>query len=395
MTEDIAPKVNQSFLSAGPNLAVYRKMCPYICAFLEGRPFSPFEVEIQMSSTCNLNCQWCIGKEMQSDIKNMRLSNNIRGDKINEIVEGIIDCKIGGLGINAVKFSGFIGEPLMMKRETLSGMRQLKEAGFRVGLFTNGGLMGKDTWQTLANMDYVHVSLDAGPRSFAAVKESTHSRQRSSTFNKIIRNIRGLNKVRRMHKKTQLQINIGYVIVPGNHEEIYKTAKLAKATGADSIRFKCDIGGQHNIKCDNILETTFNQVERAIKDLSEKNKFAVYCIHTRHDIERENYTIWDCSKGCLYQNFLATIGSDGNLYWCDHNTMPGAISLGNVMEAPFKIIWQNKNGNDPSKGIRNTCKGSVCPPFGNSANHILYNLKNMTQKFGASKVSHAVEQMLN
>ena len=31
---------------------------PYLDAFVEGKPFPPFEVEIQMSSNCNLQCRW-------------------------------------------------------------------------------------------------------------------------------------------------------------------------------------------------------------------------------------------------------------------------------------------------------------------------------------------------
>ena len=34
---------------------------PYLDAFIDGEHFPPFEVEIQMSSNCNLECRWCIG----------------------------------------------------------------------------------------------------------------------------------------------------------------------------------------------------------------------------------------------------------------------------------------------------------------------------------------------
>ncbi len=52
-------------------------------------------------------------------------------DNVDNIVEGIINCKIGGLRIEEVKFSGFIGEPLMIKNETLKAMQRLSGAGKR------------------------------------------------------------------------------------------------------------------------------------------------------------------------------------------------------------------------------------------------------------------------
>jgi len=82
----------------------------YLNAFIKKIPFPPFEVEVQMSSNCNLQCSWCIGDEVQQDKKVLNLPNRIRRDNEGCILDGIIDCEIGGLKIESVKFSGFIGE---------------------------------------------------------------------------------------------------------------------------------------------------------------------------------------------------------------------------------------------------------------------------------------------
>ena len=138
---------------------------PYLDAFIRGESVPPFEIEIQPSSRCNLKCRWCIGEEIQAQNHVLNLPNAINADNIGHIVEGILEAKQNGLGVEIVKFSGFIGEPLVQKGAVLSAIQRLACAGVKVGLFTNGVLMTEDTWETLANIAYVHVSLDAGPRS--------------------------------------------------------------------------------------------------------------------------------------------------------------------------------------------------------------------------------------
>jgi sulfatase maturation enzyme AslB (radical SAM superfamily) len=92
----------------------------------------------------------------------MRLPNNINSKNIDSIVDGIINYNIDGIGVRMVKFSGFIGEPLLLKETSLKAIQRLAGAGIQVGLFTNGVFMDSSTWKTLSNVEYVHISLDAG-----------------------------------------------------------------------------------------------------------------------------------------------------------------------------------------------------------------------------------------
>lgn len=364
----------------------------YLYAFIDGKPFPPFEVEIQMSSKCNLECSWCIGDEVQSNKKVLNLPNSIKKDNVDHIVEGIIDCKVGGLGIETVKFSGFIGEPLLTKKVTLKAMRQLVGAGFRVGLFTNGMLMGRDTWDTILNIDYVHISLDAGPSTFYWLKESKKLPFSHNSFDQVLANITSLNEAKKNKDGCKLKINVGYVVVPGNHEETFESSKLVKEAGADSIRFKCDIGGKHDLVRGKALDLAFEQIDRVQSELHEENVFSVSSIHTKSDVEGKKYASWQCANGCSYQHFLATIGSDGNLYLCDHNTMPIASPLGNVIDIPFKSVWESDRRKYLSKGVQYTCQCSVCPPFGNSVNFFLRELKELADKYGADLVKEVLDK---
>jgi MoaA/NifB/PqqE/SkfB family radical SAM enzyme len=364
----------------------------YLEAFIDRRPFPPFEVEIQMSSKCNLECSWCIGDEVQSDKKVLNLPNSIKKETISSVIDGIIKCKIGGLKIEAVKFSGFIGEPLILKNETLEAMQRLVGAGKEVGLFTNGVLMDPETWDTLVNIDYVHISLDAGPNTFYWLKESKKRPFGRDSFDKVIENIQGLNKARKREHDSKLKINVGYVVVPGNHEEVFEASRIVKKAGADSIRFKIDIGGKHDLIRGKALDRAFDEIEKAKQKLNEKGVFSVNSVHTKRDAEEKKYSSWKCVDGCDYQYFLATVGSDGNLYLCDHNTMPGGIPLGNVIDNPFTEVWESDRRDYLSKGVMYTCQCPVCPPFGNRINFFLKEIRTLTEIYGPEQVKAAIDK---
>lgn len=360
---------------------------PYLDAFVNDIKMPPFELEIQMSSICNLRCRWCIGDEVQSAKQVLKLPNILNKDNINRVVDGILSLKENNQAIEIVKFSGFIGEPLIQKEATLVAIQRLAGAGLKVGLFTNGIYLTEDTWSTLSNIDYIHISLDAGPSSFYWLKEDSKGGAYSkNTFNTVINNLKGLHEYRQRKAGSSVKLNIGYVIIAGNHEEIYKTTELVKEAGADMIRFKCDIAGKHNLAKANLLDEVFSQIEKAKNDFHHPPEFSVYTIHSRQEMEERSYSKWNCSKGCYYQFFATTIGSDGNLYICDHNTMPGAIPIGNVIDRSLKDIWLNDRHRYLADGVKYICQSNVCPPFANRVNVFLNEIVELKKVYGSATV---------
>jgi sulfatase maturation enzyme AslB (radical SAM superfamily) len=357
---------------------------PYLERFIENRPFPPFEVEIQMSSNCNLNCAWCIGKEIQDSCFVSRLPDFQNMETIQNIVQSILNFQVDGLKIEIIKFSGFIGEPLMHKEATLSAIRSLTGAGRAVGLFTNGILMDEQTWDTLANVSYINISLDAGPRTYNLLKYRDKNVYKNN-FQQIIKNIKGLDRVRKQNE-SKLQLGISYVVVPDNYWEIYETTRLVKEAGADSIRFKCDIGGNMDLSHDkDILDGAFECLEKVKNDF-DSSDFTVTLVHSKEDVETKAYKQWNPKSGCNYHNFLGTIGSNGELYLCDHNTMPGALSFGCAINMSFKDIWFSSRRGYMTQGVKYLCNSHVCPPFGNAVNFFLEKLKSLTDEFGPEQV---------
>jgi len=374
----------------------------YIDLFVDGKPFPPFEIEIQMSSSCNFRCTWCIGDSVQKQKEIKGLSNFLSRKNVDKLVDGIIDFRQNGLRIQLVKFSGFIGEPLIQKKATISAIQRLVGAGFKVGLFTNGVFMKEDTWDTLANIYYVNLSLDGGPYSFFWLKEfpkNTDLTFTKKTFNTVINNIKGLNRVRvKEERNSPVNITVSYVVVPGNHIEVYEATRLVKEAGADGIRFKCDIGGRHKLKEDtgdeSTLDEAYDQIQKAKTDFNDET-FKVIEVHTKDDARDENYNKWDCKNGCFYQDFVATVGSNGDLYLCDHNTMPGAIQFGNVINESLQKLWEGNKRKKLLEIIPDICICEVCPPFANRVNFFLKKIYDAKKKYGPAPVKKALQDLRN
>jgi MoaA/NifB/PqqE/SkfB family radical SAM enzyme len=206
-----------------------------------------------------------------------------------------------------------------------------------------------------------------------------------------MQNLEGLNAYRRKKGGRMVKLNIGYVIVSGNHEEIYHATELVKNAGADMIRFKCDITGKGVSAQDTWHKSAFGQIEQAKADFHRPPVFSVHTIHSLQDMEESRYADWQCEKGCLYQYFVSTIGSDGNLYMCDHNTMPGGIPLGNVINKPFKEVWMSDRHRYLANGVKYTCQSSVCPPFGNRINAFLHEIDGLRKQYGTASVISALD----
>ena len=371
---------------------------PYLDAYIRGETAPPFEIEIQPSSRCNLKCRWCIGEELQAQNRVLNLPNAINADNIGQIVEGILETRKNGLGVEIVKFSGFIGEPLVRKEAVLPAILRLAGAGVRVGLFTNGVLMTEETWEALAHATYVNLSLDAGPRTFSVCKENSapENPHPADTFHRIMNNLRGLDRQRKKTGRcSEMNITVGYIIINENCDEIYETTRIVREAGADAIRFKFDIGGQFDLRQAGMLQEAFSQIEQAQADFHNPPAFSVMAIHSRQDAENGSFADWNCSNGCHYQYFCTTIGSDGNVYLCDHNTMPGAIPFGNAINQPFGEIWDGKLRHYLVGGTQYLCKSSVCPPFGRKVNAFLSEIVELRGKYGAEAVITALELLRN
>jgi MoaA/NifB/PqqE/SkfB family radical SAM enzyme len=314
-----------------------------IAAIFSGKIIPPYEVEIQPSSFCNLDCKHCFGKVLT----NKKLKDKIGEKEMRIIAERINEFQEEGFKVEVVKFCGTTGEPLI-NPAIIYGIKLFKDAGKKVIVFTNGLWLDKkydnrEYLYPILEADTLRLSLDAGSeKTFKQLKGV-------DGFARIINNLRKLIEEKK-RKGSKLNVVIGYVIGTKNYQEITKATRLMKLLGADEIRFRVDLTDQEGIR--NISQLIIKQLKKARRCQDER--FKVISEYSEKEIDKESLFHADGRK-CFNQHFWACIGPDGNLYACGHRTYCGIRPYGSLLKNSFKKLWINKERQESLKKLPDEC----------------------------------------
>ena len=338
-----------------------------------GNIMPPYEVLIHPCSFCNLSCKWCIGSYVTRDKNKSKILENKlnKVENMEKVIEGIIKYKKVGLNyltnqkeefkIENVSFSGITGEPMIAKDSLIYAIQKLKSNNKRVGMFTNGILITKDTIDTIIKMDYVLISIDAGDKiTYSKLKcDNKHI----DTFNEVINNIKMLNDEKK-RKNSTIDINVGYIVNQYNYSEIYKLAETLKKIGVHYLRLKTDISSQMLLSDEQNIEVN-NQVEKVKKEIQD-DYFKIIEIHKIGD---EKQKIRDFDK-CFIHYLYGAISADGNVYPCNYHPKRNGYFYESAITKDFADIWNNITNYDIDKQIPIICP-ERCDPFKTRANRLL------------------------
>ncbi|MBI4706703.1 MAG: radical SAM protein [Candidatus Omnitrophica bacterium] len=321
--------------------------------------FLPYEIEVQPSGGCNLNCKHCIGEKERCKIQKKMSPLWLLELLCNFFLAN--EEAAPSLRTKVIKFSGIFGEPLVNKKTTLLGIAAASRLGFDVGLFTNGVLMSQEVRETLVNYaKYVHISLDAyGNDSFFELKEG-----RRGDFERIMRNIEELVNMRNQ-SGSKLAINVGYVIGKENFKGIVQITERLKKAGVDLIRFKV------NIRPDQACLLNDRDKKEIIESLNlsmafSDGRFKVETIHDERDISR-GIGKPDYDR-CWFAYFCTCLGATSEIYPCDHRAFSRGGSLG---EGFASVDGWERMGGIFKKWFNPKMECTVCPPMGNRVNRLL------------------------
>jgi len=186
----------------------------------------PEIVQIDLTDKCNLNCVgcWC-----HSD-----LLGNSKLKKLKELPYGIVEKLIEDLhklGIKEIMLSGS-GEPFCYPK-IMDVIRIIKKKGIRLNIVTNFTLLNKKIIRQLVELqvDNITASIWAGD---AETYVKTHPNQSKETFNKIKKDLKYLNSI----KKEFPHVKIYNVISKVNHDNISKMVDFALDTLSEHIEFQ-------------------------------------------------------------------------------------------------------------------------------------------------------------
>jgi MoaA/NifB/PqqE/SkfB family radical SAM enzyme len=353
----------------------------YLERFVLGVPFPPYEVELQPSSRCNISCRWCMGA-VSCSAGGGFLSDNITPSVMAEIVESLLAVEIGGLVIKTFRFAGFTGEPLVRGDITLSAIETLTSAGRTVGLFTNGTLMSRATWETLSRMSYVHVSLDAGRDSYQLLKGGSRK-----MFDRVLENIEGLRKYRDACARG-VELHVGFVVCPENIGELSHVIQTARSVGVDSVFVKCDVTG----RLGDSVSLVFDTIEAACEAYNSP-EFAVQAVHSRRDHVAMAAGPCYPKEACHYQKLFGTIAPDGKMYPCDYNAMRCGQVIGDARS--FALGWVRSHYSGGKKAGPLPCVSAFCPPIASAMNAFLQNVELAVNWHGSDVVLACLKGFAN
>ena len=258
---------------------------------------SPLSVCWQITTKCNLNCEYCISDS------NISGNYGLTTEKAKEIIN-----QLGRLGVNRLDFTG--GEPLLRK-----DLKELiicsKENNINTIVTTNTVLLNDENIEWLKLADLVQVSID-GP-------EKIHNKQRNAiVYNKTIENIKKL-------KESGCKVRLNSFIFNSNKKYVQDLIDLSKELDLFShlfIIFTPQGRGRNHIE-----EVIPNDEVEKIKDTILK------CKKNDH----RNIRLYDYNEylhSCVLLTPLGDVISQG-FYEED------SINVGNIFEMSLDKLFQN------------------------------------------------------
>ena len=302
---------------------------------------SPFVVELEHTTKCNLACPECISGSLlhQEHIESGRL-RNLTNELIAAGVKGVI--LIGG------------GEP-MMHPDIDWVIQTLGEAGVHIGITTNGLYLKKHLEITSRYAKWVRVSMDAGSsETFRKLRPSRHGK---SLFDATIDNMRAFAQAKQGRLGYSFMVysqgDHGFKDIPitdktngidlaTNAHEIFEAAQLAREIGCDYFEVKpmYDVNHYAVMPPGWVAEIVTAQINLA-KQLETQHFKVVEAVKLHaalrgdSNLEPKHYT--HCSVAQL-----RTLVTPSGVYVCPYFRGRAHKKIGDIHNTSFTDMWHGK-----------------------------------------------------
>ena len=325
-----------------PPLILY-KMRFKLSSFFYGLPKIPSEIMLEVTSRCNLNCQFCFNKLLYP--AQGRKSQELSTANIKKIIAKIKKSKVP-----IVRFTG--GEPLL-RDDIFELMDYAHQEGLKVWLNTNATLITRPIARKIAkHVDNILISLNA----HTCVSERYLTG--SDTFKSKLKGIILLKESKVKHLRCGTVATKANII---NLEKIYDLVKRLEIS--DWELFRVIPLSDKNIAIDN------NDIALLVEKMLRINKIA-----------NKNYKIANAIPFCAFDPqrvskiALGAVADDGHIRFVINSTGDARPMyylnehIGNIFEDDILMMWNNKFMKkiralryvpDACRGCKymNTCKG--------------------------------------
>lgn len=180
-----------------------------------GPLMSPVHISIEPTNACNARCPVCETGNGAMRRKAGFLDENLYREFIDEVAP-----------TTAVLLYYFMGEPFI-HRSAYDMIRYAREKGIFVETCTNGDFVDAEG---VIYSDINKISFQLG-----GMDNETHQRYRvRSRLDKALKNLEELVALRRKHPHSNVQIEVGFIVMRHNEHQVDEFQKWAKDVGVDA-----------------------------------------------------------------------------------------------------------------------------------------------------------------
>ena len=185
--------------------------------------------------------------------------------------------------------------------------------------------------------------------STSATWKKIHRPKDAVNFNRIIKDIKELNK----NKREDFLVGLSFILYKDNYNELGDFIDLSKKLKIDNVRISLDYSRGSLSQHKKYLDKSIRLVNEAKRKYNSE-KFTIFNkISPRsHDIKtKKNY-----SK-CRFMDFSLNLGADLCVYTCCFGKYSPAFKLGDLKETDFKNFLKKD-----AKKFKEKFTIDLCPP---------------------------------
>ena len=295
----------------------------------------PVFAQIDLTNTCNLNCNFCSYK--YGNYSSDQMLDFYVQDKLDKEITYRFLSEMRERGVKALEWTGG-GEPTLHPdwKDIISFAKDLE---YEQALVTNGTLLDDEGIDLIRDFEWVRFSIDA------AFRETYKKIKGKDMFDKAINNLESLI----LRKDPRNIVGFSFIVCRDNYDEIVEAAQLAKILGCNNIRFSLAYTPQGERMFKDIWDKVVEEIEEAKQE--ETRDFKVFAFSNRiNEIAQKTR-----SSACYFHEFVATIGANHSLYPCCLLKYDPKFNFGNLKEKSFEEIWFGKKRREFIERVRRGC----------------------------------------
>ncbi len=291
-----------------------------------GQRVWPFNIEMDVSNRCNLDCTWC---DFSYTHDNALMSKELGESIIRQAAQG---------GTEAITFTGG-GEPTLNPALEDIVQAAAKEK-LDLGIYTNG-IQINPISQNLWSFKWIYVSLDApDPTAYAKAKMPKNLELGGSLFWSVIGNIKALVAYR--DKGVFPTLGVGFLLSSKTWVTIDRMLALGDSLGVDYLQFRPIWGDEGGYEWISGALSFLEAAKTSTKIVVSRQRF-LDLLHWRRA-----YT------HCRGSELVPCIGADGKLWVCPNTR--GKRLLGDLSTESLASIWVRRQPQAVGPDCRETCR---------------------------------------